>query len=107
MTKVKFLFSDELLVGFHISGHSTANANDEQGRIVCASVSSAAYMAANTVTEIIGAKAVAEVNEEKGEMLFKVKSDYEEAMPTLMGFKLHIEQLSLQFTDYIKVTSEV
>ena len=107
MTKVKFLFSNEILVGFHISGHSTANANDEQGRLVCASVSSAAYMAANTVTEIIGAKALAEVNDDKGEMLFKVKSDYEEAMPVLMGFKFHIEQLSLQFTDYIKVTSEV
>ena len=46
-------------------------------------------------------------NEQKGEMLFVIKSDYEEAMPVLMGFKLHIEQLSLQFTDYIKVTSEV
>ncbi len=107
MTKVKFLFSDEILVGFHISGHSTANANDEQGRLVCASISSAAYMTANTVTEIIGAKANAKVDDKKGEMLFKISSDYEEAMPVLMGFKLHIEQLSLQFTDYIKVTSEV
>ena len=64
-------------------------------------------MTANTITEIVGAKAVAEVNEDVGEMFLEVKSDYEEALPVLLGFKLHMEQLSNQFTNYIRIISEV
>ena len=107
MTEVRFLFENDILVGFHLNGHSTSSAYDDVGRLVCASISSAAYMTANTVTEIIGAYAVTEVDEKEGKMLLEVKSDYEEAMPVLLGFKLHMEQLSEQFTDYIKVISEV
>ena len=107
MTEARYLFEDDLLVGFRLTGHSTASADDEIGKLVCASISSAAYMTANTVTEIVGADALAEVDEEKGEMLFKVKSDYELALPILLGFKLHMEQLSEQFTDYIRIISEV
>ena len=107
MTEARYLFEDDILIGFHLKGHSTASADDEVGKLVCASVSSAAYMTANTVTEIVGAEAVAEVDEEQGEMLFKIKSDYETAMPILLGFKLHMEQLSEQFTDYIRIISEV
>lgn len=107
MTEVRYLFENDILVGFHLKGHSTASAEDDIGRLVCASISSAAYMVANTVTEIVGAQAVAEVNEEAGEMLLEVKSDFEEALPILLGFELHMEQLSEQFTDYIKIISEV
>ena len=107
MTEARFLFEDDILVGFHLNGHSTESANDDVGRLVCASISSAAYLTANTVTEIVGADSVAEVDEDEGEMLFKVKSDYEEALPILLGFKLHMEQLSNQFTDYIRIISEV
>ena len=107
MTEVRYLFENDILVGFHLKGHSTASAEDDIGRLVCASISSAAYMAANTVTEIIGAKALVTVNEKSGEMLLKVKSDFELAMPVLLGFKLHMEQLSNQYTDYIKIISEV
>ena len=107
MTESRFLFEDDLLVGFHLTGHSTAFAEDEVGRLVCASISSAAYMTANTITEIVGANTVIDLNEEVGEMLLEVKSDFEQALPILLGFKLHMEQLSDQFTDYIKVISEV
>ena len=107
MTEARFLFENDILVGFHLTGHSTASADDELGRIVCASISSAAYMAANTLTEIIGAEVLVTVDESFGEMLLKVKSDFEMAMTTLLGFKLHMEQLSNQYTDYIKIISEV
>ena len=107
MTEVRYLFENDILVGFHLKGHSTATAEDDIGRLVCATISSAAYMAANTITEIVGAQAVAEVNEEAGEMLLEVKSDFEEALPILLGFELHMEQLSEQFTDYIRIISEV
>ena len=64
-------------------------------------------MVANTLTEIVGAEVLVTVDEESGEMLLKVKSDFELALPILLGFKLHMEQLSNQYTDYIKIISEV
>ena len=54
MTKVKLLADEKGLCGFEISGHSSKDGADEVGKIVCAAVSSAAYLAANTVTDIIG-----------------------------------------------------
>ena len=55
MTKVVFYEKDEMLGGFLIKDHS--GYDDEGYDIVCASVSSAAYLTANTLTEIVGAKA--------------------------------------------------
>ena len=61
MTKVVFYEKDEKLTGFLIKDHS---GYDEEGYdIVCASVSSAAYLTANTLTEIVGAKADVKVRE--------------------------------------------
>ena len=88
MTKVVFYFEDTLLTGFHIQGHSTKDADDEQGKIVCSAVSSAAYMTANTLTEIIGA--AADITVDDGEMILKVKNEFEGSMPILSGFMLHI-----------------
>ena len=85
----------------------TASAEDEAGRLVCSAISSAAYLTANTVTEIIGADANISINEQKGEMLFKVKSNLEDAVSILCGFKLHMEQLSGQFPEHITIISEV
>lgn len=107
MTTVRFYFANEVLYGFEIKGHSTFDEDDEQGRLVCASISSAAYMTANTVTEIIGANADISVDEEKGEMILKVLSEIESCATVLMGFMFHIEQLSKQYDDYITVTTEV
>lgn len=107
MTEIQFIFTDELLSGFHMKGHSTASAEDEAGRLVCSAISSAAYLTANTVTEIIGADANVSINEQKGEMLFKVKSNLEDAVSILCGFKLHMEQLSGQFPEHITIISEV
>ena len=72
MTSVKFLVNSKGIYGFTISGHSSVNCDDELGKIVCSAVSSAAYMAANTVTEIVKDTADAEV--EDGFMNFKVKN---------------------------------
>ena len=88
-----------------MSGHCTADSSDEQGRIVCAAVSSAAYMTANTITEIIGDKADIEVND--GKMVLKVKNPSDKTLAVLEGFKLHIQQLEEQYKDCIKVYLEV
>ena len=88
-----------------MTGHCTADESDEQGRLVCSAVSSAAYMTANTITEIIGDKADIEVND--GEMILKVKKPSEKTIAVLEGFKLHIQQLEEQYKDCIKVYLEV
>lgn len=88
-----------------MTGHCTADENDEQGRLVCASVSSAAYMTANTITEIIGDKADIAVDD--GEMVLNVKKPSDKTLAVLEGFKLHIQQLEEQYKDCIKVYLEV
>lgn len=105
MTSVKFLVSGKTLVGFEADGHSTQNCDDENGRLVCSAISSAIYMAANTVTEIIGNSADIDVSD--GHMYFKVKNPSRETSMVLEGLKLHIEQLAEEYSDNIKVYSEV
>ena len=101
MIKAEFLVSHERdILGFHIKGHSGF---DSSGRdIICAFVSSAAYMTANTVTEIIGADAVAEDND--GEMLVRVeKKDTEKCRIIFEGLKLHLINTEEQYPNYLKV----
>ena len=100
MTSVKFL-ADKKLFGFEISGHSTVNCDDEVGKTVCAAVSSAAYMTANTITEIIGDKADAKVFD--GKMYFAVKNPSDAAIMILEGLKLHLTELSMQYSNNIKI----
>ena len=105
MTGVKFITENGVLCGFSVEGHSSQNCDDEQGKIVCAAVSSAAYMAANTVLEILKEKA--EVKIDNALMRLVVKSPKPETVAVLEGFKLHITQLSLQYNTNIKIYSEV
>ena len=100
MTSVKFL-ADGKLFGFEISGHSTLNCDDEVGKTVCAAVSSAAYMTVNTITEIIGDKANAKVSD--GKMYFAVKNPSDAAIMVLKGLKLHLTELSMQYSNNIKI----
>ncbi len=105
MTEVKFLADKGRLTGFSISGHSSVNCDDIEGKIVCSAVSSAAYMTANTVTEIIGDEIEAQVDDAL--MIIKVKKPSDKAIAVLEGFRLHIEQLSSQYDDRISIISEV
>lgn len=100
MTKVK-LFPN----GFSVKGHCSANVNDEAGKLVCAAVSSAVYLTANTIIEVIGDKA--DIVEKDGEMTVKLTSVSEQTKTVLKGFEIHILQLSEQYPHCIKVNSEV
>ena len=91
--------------GFRITGHSTKNAGDDEGRALCAAVSSAAYMAANTITEVIGDKAVTEVSD--GEMFLEVKKPSDKTVAVLGGLSLHLSELSKQYGKRLSVFSEV
>lgn len=99
MIKVRLLIGNDRLTGFDISGH--AMFAESGSDIVCASVSSAAYMAANTVTEIIGAKAFANVGE--AEMRFVLEEENAAAQAVLDGLRLHLTELSKQYPKNIKI----
>ena len=101
MTSVKFLSKDERLFGFEIKGHSSSDCDDFEGKIVCAAVSSAAYMAANTITEIIGDKADIKVSD--AEMSFKCINPSEATVKVLLGLQLHLVSLSDDYSNNIKI----
>ena len=101
MTKVKFLAGGSGLYGFEISGHCSKDSDDETGKTVCAAVSSAAYMAANTVTEIVGDKADTDAFD--AFMRFSVKNPSKCTAVILEGLKLHLTELSGQYSDNIRI----
>ena len=105
MITVRF-FGDSPIFGFHITGHS--DMNPEGPEILCAAVSSVAYMVANTVTEIIGLDPALYV--EDGDMYLKLQTESEalRCRELFDGMRLHLSSLEEQYHDYIKLTySEV
>lgn len=107
MTKVRFFADSGVINGFEVSGHSTSGCDDELGKLVCAFVSSAAIMSANTVTEVIFDAAEVIVGEDNARIYLMVKNPKQSTKDVLEGFKLHMEQLAEQYANSIKVISEV
>lgn len=105
MTKVVFFAENSRVYGFEISGHSTNSQDDIEGKIVCSAVSSAAYMTANTISEIIGDKIEAVV--EDGYMRIIVKDISVASQDVLNGFRFHINELSKQYQKRITTLTEV
>ena len=101
MVRAKFSYScDGLADGFEISGHS--GFAEVGSDIVCAAVSSAAYMCVNTLSEILELKP--EITENDGLMKVRLsREDSEKADVVLRGFILHLEQLSQQYPDFIMI----
>ena len=104
MTAVKFLYCKDMIKGFSVTGHSTKNSEDENGRLVCAAISSAAYMTVNTLTEIIMAEC--ELSVEDGFLSVNLKNKISESQAIIKGFKLHIEGLCDEYNKNIKIESE-
>lgn len=83
--------------GFVISGHS--GYAEEGSDIVCASVSSAVYMTANTLTEVVGAEADIKISD--GFMELRIREPEHETDILIEGLKLHVTQLSQQYPQYV------
>ena len=99
MIRVRFQTADGLISGFHLSGHAGAG---EYGQdIVCAAVSSAAYMTANTITEIV--KANVDVTVQDGMMDLTVLDRLSACQDVLSGFQLHIQAMAEQYPDRIQL----
>ncbi len=69
--------------------------------VVCAAVSSAAYMAANSITDVIKADAKAEADD--GKMILEVNNPDEKTEVMLKGLELHLTELSKQYPENIKI----
>lgn len=100
MITVTFFKSDDVLIGFMSKGHS---GYAEQGSdIICAALSSATIMAANTITEV--QQINADVTDSDGFIYLKLShSDAVKAQDVLKGLQLHLTALSEQYKKYIKV----
>lgn len=99
MTKVYFTNRDGKLCGFTMSGHAGYAQQGED--IVCAAVSSAAYMAANTITEVLSSPAQAEVCEAC--FRFSLLSACDSAAAILEGLRLHLTELQKQYPAYLTI----
>ncbi len=98
-----FVLDSGDIVGFDISGHSEYA---EFGKdIVCAAVSSAAYMVINTITDVIGASADVTVSDNTGHMRAIInKKDALACNDILKGFKMHLLLLEEIYSPNIKVS---
>lgn len=101
MTEVDFYTAKNgELLGFHVHGHS--GYADEGEDIVCAAVSSAVYMAINTITDVMHIDADAEV--EDGDAVFRILSKHAAACrDILQGLKLHMLSLEEQYSNFVIV----
>ena len=103
MINVKFfVLNSGEIVGFDILGHSGYS---EIGTdIVCAAVSSAAYMAVNTLTEVVKVPVDVIVRDE-GQMRAVIDSkNVKLCSDILKGFKLHLQSLEETYPKNIKVS---
>lgn len=91
-----------VVLGFDLEGHSTKNAGDDEGRALCAAISSAAYMTANTITDVIGDEADVKVSE--GAMSLRVKTPSPETEAVLKGLKLHLSELQKLYGKRLIIT---
>ena len=99
MIRVRFMTADGLLSGFSVTGHAGAGAYGQD--IVCAAVSSATYMTANTVTDILCQPADIVVDD--GYFTLQVTGDIPACQAVLAGFRLHIEAMQHEYPKRIQL----
>lgn len=97
MIKATFFKNKSFTAGFLIKGHS--DYAEEGSDVICASVSSAAYMAANTLTEIVGAKA--DISVDDGYLRLMLEEADGKTELILQGLELHISTLAQDYDEYI------
>ena len=98
MIKIRFITQKNVILGFDLQGHAGFAEHGQD--IVCAAVSSAAYMVANTLTEIMDL--TPEISVSEGKMSVKLNSDQAlRASDLMQGFRLHLTELSEQYPNNI------
>ena len=103
MTKFVLFKTKEHFTGFEVSGHSTDNADDLQGKLVCSAVSSAVIMAANTITEILELKAKTEVSD--GYLKIEIMNPDNNSDLVLKSLLFHMNELRKEYSGRIEITN--
>ncbi|MBQ5591060.1 MAG: ribosomal-processing cysteine protease Prp [Clostridia bacterium] len=101
MTKFVLYSKKEHFIGYEVSGHSTNNQNDDEGRLVCSAVSSAVIMAANTITDVLNLNADVKVDD--GYLKLTVLNPNEESDVIIKGLQLHICELAKEHKGKIQI----
>ena len=101
MTKFVLYSKKEHFIGYEVSGHSTNNQNDDEGRLVCSAVSSAVIMAANTITDVLNLNADVKVDD--GYLKLTVLNPNEESDVIIKGLQLHIYELAKEHKGKIQI----
>ncbi len=104
MTRCEFFTEDDRITGFSVSGHSGyAEAGSD---IVCAAISSVAYMVECTINDVCGAKAKVRVKEAEGRFTLTLPAscDEEESVQAVLaGMLTYLCGLRDQYPDNIEV----
>ena len=97
--RATFFRRGDRITGFDLDGHCGGVAGRD---IVCAAVSSAAYMTANTLTEICGLDP--ELSEADGKLHLRLaEGETARAADVMNGFYLHLQGLRDQYPTQIQV----
>lgn len=91
---------DGRVLGFRIAGHAGGEAGTD---IVCAAVSSAAYLVANTVTEVLAVTPLSLRADDEGMFLRLEPRDEPMCRALLEGLRLHLQGLEEQYPEDIRV----
>lgn len=103
MIKARFLtlVSGEI-IGFNITGH--ANYSEHGKDIICAAVSSAVYMVANIIVELLKVNAEVSINEKCGAMHVSIPyNEISRCNLIFEGLKIHLLMLEENYPKHIKV----
>ena len=103
MIKVIFHSKSGIPTGFDFRGHAGYGTSGND--IVCASVSSAAYLVANTITEVMKVDADITVDESGSMTLNVPQEDTTKTKDILLGLELHIRELSKQYPKHVTITT--
>ena len=104
MININFIINqNNQIIGFKISGHSGYAENGKD--IVCSAVSSAVYMAINTITDILSIKCYTSVDSKHGRITFKINNnnDIPQCQDILKGLKLHLSSLCKLYSENINI----
>lgn len=100
MICANMLTRNGFLCGFDVQGHSGSAVCGRD--IVCAAVSSAVYMAVNTLTQVSGC--AADIREADGLLSCTVcEMDIPKAQEVLKGLHIHLQGLVAQYPKLIKI----
>ena len=99
--RATFFRKGDRIIGFDLDGHCGGVAGRD---IVCAAVSSAAYLTANTLTEVCGLRA--DIAEADGKLVLRLtETENARGDDVMNGFYLHLCGLREQYPTKIEITN--